>query len=195
MNISFKNTPNLKRGNKIHIKESNKGLFTEYCGGEVTKKCIEKGKKSKNPIVRKRATFADNARKWSKKKQDGGPLSVVHSMPFDYEKTNKGLMEAYLKKEEHSIAEKEAEQKEKMEKAIEVGSRFGDLFNTVANFMDHAKIMKDSKQIEKQASKLIPKQNEYLENQFKLNDIKTMSDNIKIDKVPGLDVKNINLLK
>ena len=48
---------------KIKIKKSNKGLFTEYCGGSVTAACIAKGKASNNPKIRKRATFAANARK------------------------------------------------------------------------------------------------------------------------------------
>lgn len=51
---------------KIEIKPENKGLFTEYCGGKVTDKCIEKGKKSPDPVVRKRAVFAENARSWNK---------------------------------------------------------------------------------------------------------------------------------
>lgn len=53
-----------KKGSKIKIKKKNRGKFTEYCGGEVTQECIDKAKKSKNPTLRKRATFADNARKW-----------------------------------------------------------------------------------------------------------------------------------
>lgn len=53
-----------KDGSKIHIKKKNRGKFTEYCGGEVTQKCIDKAKKSGNPKLRKRATFAENARKW-----------------------------------------------------------------------------------------------------------------------------------
>ena len=48
----------------IKIKKKNKGLFTKYCGGNVTAECIAKGKRSKNSKIRKRATFADNARKW-----------------------------------------------------------------------------------------------------------------------------------
>ena len=52
----------LKNGSGIHIKEKNKGKFTSYCGGKVTDKCIQKGKNSSNPVIRKRATFADNAR-------------------------------------------------------------------------------------------------------------------------------------
>lgn len=57
-----------KNGNKIHIKKKNRGKFTEYCGGQVTSECIQKGKNSSDPKIRKRATFAQNARKWSKKK-------------------------------------------------------------------------------------------------------------------------------
>lgn len=56
-----------KKGNKIHIKKKNRGKFTEYCGGKVTSECIRKGKNSPNPAIRKRATFAANARKWNKK--------------------------------------------------------------------------------------------------------------------------------
>ena len=48
---------------KIKIKESNKGLFTQYCGGNVTAECIKKGKNSPDPVIRKRATFAANVRK------------------------------------------------------------------------------------------------------------------------------------
>lgn len=51
-------------GGKIHIKPENKGKFTKYCGGKVTSECIAKGKRSSDPAVRKRATFAANARKW-----------------------------------------------------------------------------------------------------------------------------------
>lgn len=57
----------LKKGGKIKIKKANRGKFTEYCGGKVTSKCITKGKNSSNPKIRKRATFAANARRWNKK--------------------------------------------------------------------------------------------------------------------------------
>jgi len=49
---------------KIHIKKANRGKFTEYCGGKVTEACIAKGKASSNPVIRKQATFAKNARGW-----------------------------------------------------------------------------------------------------------------------------------
>lgn len=51
-----------KKGSKIHIKESQKGSFTKWCGGNVTSECIQKGKNSSNPKIRKKATFAQNAR-------------------------------------------------------------------------------------------------------------------------------------
>lgn len=58
-----------KKGSKqkIKIKESNKGLFTQYCGGNVTAECIKKGKNSPDPKIRKRATFAANSRTWNRK--------------------------------------------------------------------------------------------------------------------------------
>ena len=61
-----------KKGNKIHIKKENKGKFTEYCGGKVTSECIQRGKHSSDPKIRKRATFAQNARSW--KHSNGGSL-------------------------------------------------------------------------------------------------------------------------
>ena len=54
----------LAKGGKIHIKKANRGKFTDYCGGKVTSECIARGKRSKSAAVRKRATFAANARKW-----------------------------------------------------------------------------------------------------------------------------------
>lgn len=60
-----------KKGGKIHIKKENRGKFTDYCGGKVTSECIARGKNSPNPTIRKRATFAANARAWSKHKQGG----------------------------------------------------------------------------------------------------------------------------
>lgn len=61
-----------KNGGPIHIKRKNRGKFTDYCGGKVTSECIARGKRSSSPTIRKRATFAANARKWHH--ADGGPL-------------------------------------------------------------------------------------------------------------------------
>lgn len=69
--------PYLKKGSGIHIKKENRGKFTDYCGGKVTNECIQKAKKSKNPTLRKRATFAQNARRWSRKHQAGGPIEYL----------------------------------------------------------------------------------------------------------------------
>ena len=65
----------LKKGNKIHIKKSHEGRFTEYCGGRVTSECIQKGKSSSDPKIRKQATFAANSRKW--KHSLGGCLRLI----------------------------------------------------------------------------------------------------------------------
>ena len=64
----------LKKGG-IHIKKKNRGKFTDYCGGKVTQECIARGKKSKDPKIRKRATFAQNARRW--KHKNGGILLAL----------------------------------------------------------------------------------------------------------------------
>lgn len=56
----------------IHIKKSRQGSFTKWCKQQgfsgVTQECIQKGLKSKNPAIRKKANFARNARKWNKGK-------------------------------------------------------------------------------------------------------------------------------
>jgi len=67
--ILYKNGGKAKSKSKsklksIHIKPENKGKFTEYCGGEVTAECILRGKNSPNALTRKRAVFAQNARKF-----------------------------------------------------------------------------------------------------------------------------------
>ena len=64
-----------KDGGGIHIKKANRGKFTKYCGGKVTSSCIAKGRRSSSPAVRKRATFAANARKWH---ADGGYMGYSY---------------------------------------------------------------------------------------------------------------------
>ena len=72
--IEIFGVPYLKKGSGIHIKKKNRGKFTEYCGGKVTDECISRAKKSKNPKLRKRATFAANSRRWSKKHEEGAKI-------------------------------------------------------------------------------------------------------------------------
>lgn len=60
----------------IHIKKKNRGSFTSYCGGKVTDACIQKAKNSPSAAIRKKATFADNARHWAKKHQSGGKVDL-----------------------------------------------------------------------------------------------------------------------
>lgn len=64
-NIDF-----FKKGSGIHIKPENKGKFTET--KKRTGKTTEELTHSKNPLTRKRAIFAQNAKKW--KHSNGGPL-------------------------------------------------------------------------------------------------------------------------
>lgn len=82
----------LKKGSGIHIKKENKGKFTSYCGGTVTDECIRRGKNSSSATIRKRATFAANARKWKHKK--GGKafvegVNVLDSNPDAYKYVKK----------------------------------------------------------------------------------------------------------
>ncbi len=58
------------RKGSIKIKKSHEGLLHKNLGKPKGQKLtvaeLEKAKRSKNPAVRKRATFALNARKWKK---------------------------------------------------------------------------------------------------------------------------------
>lgn len=76
--------PYFKNGSGIHIKKENRGKFTEYCGGKVTQECIDKAKKSNNPTLRKRATFAENSRGWAKKHNTGGQVPTPPKINKEY---------------------------------------------------------------------------------------------------------------
>ena len=54
---------------KIEIKPENKGKFTAT--KKRTGKSTEELKHSKNPLTRKRAVFAANAKKWAKNRKKG----------------------------------------------------------------------------------------------------------------------------
>lgn len=62
--------PYLAKGSGIHIKKKNRGKFTET--KKRTGKTTEELTHSKNPLTRKRAIFAQNAKKW--KHEDGGEV-------------------------------------------------------------------------------------------------------------------------
>lgn len=64
----------LSKGGSIFIKPENRGKFTET--KKRTGKTTEELTHSKNPITRKRAIFAQNAKKW--KHEDGGLLDLGH---------------------------------------------------------------------------------------------------------------------
>lgn len=61
-----------KRRKPIHIKKQNRGKLRKSAGTKKGQKIpvskLRKMKNSKNPKTRKRATFALNARKWSRKR-------------------------------------------------------------------------------------------------------------------------------
>lgn len=66
----------------IHINPKNKGKFTatKKKTGETTEQLTH----SKNPLTRKRAIFAQNAKKW--KHEDGGSIEQGDSFPVKGEK-------------------------------------------------------------------------------------------------------------
>ena len=82
----------LKNGSGIHIKKKNRGKFTKYCHGKVTDECIRRAKASGNPTLVKRATFAQNARRW--KHRNGGKafvegVNILDSNPKAYKQVKK----------------------------------------------------------------------------------------------------------
>lgn len=78
--------PGFKDGGSIHIKKENRGKFTDYCGGKVTQECIDKGRRSSDPKIRKRATFAQNVRSF--KHSFGGLLSDINYIKDAFNGTN-----------------------------------------------------------------------------------------------------------
>jgi hypothetical protein len=65
----------LKRGGGIHIKASHKGMLHKELGvaegKKIPAKKLEKAADSSNPAERKRAVFAENAKKWNHKAKGG----------------------------------------------------------------------------------------------------------------------------
>ena len=68
-------------GNGIHIKKKNRGKFTAT--KKRTGKSTEELTHSKNPLTRKRAVFAQNARKWNHKKKKRKNENVVRLTESD----------------------------------------------------------------------------------------------------------------
>lgn len=108
-----------KKGHKIRIKKENRGKFTEYCGGNVTDACIQKGKNSPDPKIRKRATFAANARTWNHVQKHGvgglikslrpllGKVLSVNRAPKSYFNFDKNLLQIWKKRRVISKVNKE----------------------------------------------------------------------------------------
>lgn len=98
MDYSDDRIPYNKKGNKIHIKKENEGKFTAYCNGKVTNACIQKGKNSSDPKIRKRATFAANARTWNhvQKHQLGGLVKLARPLLRKVLSASKSVPEHYF---------------------------------------------------------------------------------------------------
>lgn len=138
-----------KKGSKIHIKDSQKGSFTKYCNGKVTEECIQKGKNSPDPKIRKKATFAANARKWNHK--DGGEIqkhqgfvdgvNVLDSNPSIYKKIKQ--REKIKKAQEGTkFSEWLNNNKDTISKGLEFG---GDIFNTLKTSSKKNNLIEDAK--------------------------------------------------
>ena len=140
----------LKHGSGIHIKKQNRGKFTEYCGGKVTSACIAKGKNSPNPIIRKRATFADNARHF--KHDFGGqltnpyfdqlyntntiPASTPHSTKLDPHQLTQQLDDRIYNKRNSDnlrLELKKQIQETKNQKAMNIANSVGDFAKNISD--------------------------------------------------------------
>lgn len=162
MNIKFTNlNVSLKKGGDIKIKESTKGSFTKYCKGKVTQDCIDKAKKSGNKKLIKKAVFAENARKWSRKKQEGGELNPDNLSALEWQK------QQALNQQEQIIKNKKASEEiqnqwnpvlngsvaDSYEKYSNIGNLIGGVIsnqgNTMyQNYMDE-KVKQEKKRIDK----------------------------------------------
>lgn len=111
----------LKKGNKIYIKPKNRGKFTKYCHGKVTSECIARGKRSSDPIIRKRATFAANARKW--KHQEGG--AIINESPI--------VAQRMLWLQNLGNQQQEQERIQKLQLKQQEIDRFNSMFNTFSD--------------------------------------------------------------
>jgi hypothetical protein len=64
-----------KKKNWIQNAIKHPGAFSEWCRRQgydgATKECIEKGKKSSNPTIRRRAVLAETLKRLSKKRKKG----------------------------------------------------------------------------------------------------------------------------
>lgn len=72
----------MKKGGTIHINPANKGKFTAT--KKSTGKSTEELTHSKNPLTRKRAIFAQNAKKW--KHKEGGKLEILNNIIETFKK-------------------------------------------------------------------------------------------------------------
>lgn len=144
MNINLHNlTEYLKKGGGIHIKEKNKGSFTKYCKGKVTQACIDKAKKSGNKKLIKKAVFAENARKWSTKRQTGGELSTL-----DQYQQMLNSQDAQLRKysQLEELKQKRMEQlhEQRIQQAQQLGSQTGNIVGQIGGEVAN-KLLEDTK--------------------------------------------------
>ncbi len=115
-----------KTGSKIHIKKQNRGKFTEYCGGKVTQECIQKGKNSPDPKIRKRATFAENARKF--KHQYGGTIDTTMGSGmnnyFQFVGNQNKAFSDQLNKESAKLERRKQLHEQELQKGKSIGDNF-----------------------------------------------------------------------
>ena len=65
------------KANRQMKKKGTVGAFTDYCGGRVTQKCIDKAKSSDDPTLVRRAVFAENMRGLGTKKKAQSGIGLI----------------------------------------------------------------------------------------------------------------------
>lgn len=137
MNINLHNlTEYLEKGGGIHIKEKNKGTFTKYCKGKVTQACIDKAKKSGNKKLIKKAIFAENARKWSTKRQTGGELSTLDQYQQMLNNQSNQLKK-YSQQEELKQKRMEQLQQQRIQSTQSLGNQIGNIVGQVGGALSN----------------------------------------------------------
>lgn len=128
----------LKKGGEIKINPKNKGKFTET--KKRTGKSTEELTHSKNKLTKKRAVFAQNAKKW--KHEDGGKIKSLPEVTVSAKRSNLFIgnhtYEGYVKGKRYSGT------KEELSKALgenwkDMADKDGGFEVTKSNYTDRFK--------------------------------------------------------
>lgn len=128
-----------KKGAKIYIKPENKGKFTAT--KKATGKSTEELTHSKNPLTKKRAIFAQNAKKW--KHQEGGLVDPMKPAASS-EKAIKDRISKVSKLKKKPYPTVKMSEKSKISKQA-----FGGVLDIIAKFKFGGQLDKTPKEVSK----------------------------------------------